>query len=247
MTTRNPLHEVSAGLQARLEGKLAGTRVAHRHPGAKGDASEVDWVRFLKDHLPDRYRADKATVIDSTGATSDQIDVVVYDRQYTPLLYNQAGQIYVPAEAVYAVAEVKQTLSKGHIEYAGLKGASVRKLHRSSAPIRHAGGEYAPQALHHIPVGILCYESAWHPPFGEAFCSALGDLTADHRLDFGCALKHGAFEVGYAASSPELQAATTGFPLLEFLLSLLRRLQSIGTVPAIVYDQYLSAIRATSD
>ncbi len=67
-------------------------------------------------------------MIDSTGTTSDQIDLVVYDRQYTPLLYNQAGQMYVPAEAVYAVAEVKQTLSKDHIAYAGAKGESVRKL-----------------------------------------------------------------------------------------------------------------------
>ncbi len=186
-------------------------------------------------------------MIDSTGTTSDQIDLVVYDRQYTPLLYNQAGQMYVPAEAVYAVAEVKQTLSKDHIAYAGAKGESVRKLHRSSAPITHAGGEYEPRVLHEIPVGILSYESSWNPPFGDAFGTALSDLPTSQRLDFGCALTHGAFEVSYSDEVPEVRVGTTEFPLLEFVLCLLRRLQSIGTVPAIIYDEYLKTVQAVAD
>lgn len=60
---------------------------------------------MLQKHLPHRYQADKAFVIDSNGESSDQIDVVVYDRQYTPLLYNHDGQMFVPAESVYAIFE----------------------------------------------------------------------------------------------------------------------------------------------
>ena len=94
----------------------------------------------MNDHLPHRYQADRAFVIDSHGECSEQIDVVIYDRQYSPFLYNQANQRYIPAESVYAVLEVKQDLSREHRLYAGGKAASVRRLHRTSAPIPYAEG-----------------------------------------------------------------------------------------------------------
>lgn len=50
------------------------------HPGARGEASEEDWLRVFKDRLPYRYQADPAFVIDSQGACSEQIDVVIGDR-----------------------------------------------------------------------------------------------------------------------------------------------------------------------
>ena len=73
------LTDILDGLQARLEGELRGNRVAVTHPGARGEASEEDWLRVLKDHLPHRYQADRAFVIDSLGDCSEQIDVVIYD------------------------------------------------------------------------------------------------------------------------------------------------------------------------
>lgn len=81
------LTDILDGLQVRLEGELRANRTAVTHPGARGEASEDDWLRVLNDHLPRRYRADRAFVIDSRGECSDQIDVVIYDRQYSPFLY----------------------------------------------------------------------------------------------------------------------------------------------------------------
>lgn len=52
---------------------------------AKGDASESVWRELLQAYLPKRYQAETAHVVDSKGAFSDQIDVVVFDRQYSPL------------------------------------------------------------------------------------------------------------------------------------------------------------------
>ena len=115
----NRLTDILDGLQARLEGGLRGNRAAVTHSGARGEASEDDWLRVLNDHLPRRYQADRAFVIDSRGDCSDQIDIVIYDRQYSPFLYNQANQRYVPAESVYGVFEVKQDLSREHLLYAG--------------------------------------------------------------------------------------------------------------------------------
>ena len=149
MTDRAPdrLTNILDGLQARLEGDLRGSRAAVTHSGARGEASEEDWLRVLNNHLPRRYQADRAFVIDSRGDCSDQIDIVIYDRQYSPYLYNQANQRYVPAEGVYGVLEVKQDLSRDHVLYAGAKAASVRRLHRTSAHIPYAEGAYPPRPL----------------------------------------------------------------------------------------------------
>ncbi len=174
------LTEILDGLQARLEGGLRGNRAAVTHPGARGEASEEDWLRVLNDHLPRRYQADRAFVIDSRGECSDQIDIVIYDREYSPFLYNQANQRYVPAESVYGILEVKQDLTREHLLYAGAKAASVRRLHRTSAPIPYAEGAYKPRPLPRIVAGIVTYQSSWVPPFGEPFRNALAELPADY-------------------------------------------------------------------
>ena len=247
MTNSTPdrLTEIPDGLQARLEGGLRGNRSAVTHPGARGEASEEDWLRVLNDHLPQRYQANRAFVIDSQGACSEQIDIVIYDRQYSPFLFNQANQRYVPAEGVYGVLEVKQDLSREHVLYAGKKAASVRRLHRTSAPVPHVEGVAKPRPLPRIVAGIVTYQSSWSPPFGTPFRDALAGLAADHRLDVGCSLLHGAFEARYLSSGTiELAAVEGPRSLVQFLLRLLKQLQSLATAPAIDYDAYLARFQA---
>lgn len=241
------LSDVVAGLQAKLEGSLKGSRTVVTHPGAKGEAAEEDWIRVLKDHLPHRYQADRAFVIDSLGQRSDQIDIVIYDRQYSPLLFNQSNQRFVPAESVYAVLEVKQNLSREHVLYAAEKAASVRGLHRTSFQIKHAGGVFAPPPAPRIVAGLVAYQSDWSPAFGDALRGALGDALEDGRLDLGCALVDGAFEVTYGVGG-EVQLASTSADqsLVQFLLRLLRSLQGMGSVPAIDYTSYLARLDVES-
>jgi hypothetical protein len=238
------LTEILDGLQARLEGALRGTRTAVTQPGARGDASEIDWLRVLNDHLPQRYKVDKAFVIDSRGGCSEEIDIVIYDRQYSPFLYNQADQRYVPAESVYGVIEVKQDLSREHVLYAAGKASSVRRLHRTSASISHAGGSYEPRLPQRIVGGIVTYQSSWTPPFGQPLRDALQELSSDGELDIGCSLINGVFEARYASGNPvDLTVIEGPRSLVEFLFRLLRQLQPIATVPAIKYDDYLDMFR----
>ena len=239
--TPDRLVEILDGLQARIEGSLRGNRVAVTHPGARGEASEEDWLRILNEHLPQRYRSDRAFVIDSLGACSEQIDIVIYDRQYSPLLYNQANQRYIPAESVYAVLEVKQELNREYLVYAGEKAASVRRLHRTSAPVPHVEGVAKPRPLPRIVAGIVTYQSSWTPPFGDPIRSTLASATAECQLDIGCALLHGAFEARYP-SPGELAFTAVDGPrsLVQFLIRLLKQLQALATAPAIDYEAYLA-------
>ncbi len=230
-------------LQDQLEASLAGARAVLSHPGARGTASEDNWIAMLRAHLPHRYQIDKAFVVDSEGVTSDEIDIVIYDRQYAPLLYNRSGQRFVPAESVYTVLESKQTFDKGNLEYAGRKAASVRNLKRTSARIVHAGGEFEARDLPRILAGIVAFDSAWTPPLGKALIATLSERPEAERLDFGCAVSAGSFEAQYGETGIEsLNQSDTTTALFFFFLTLLHRLQVMGTVPAISYQSYLTQL-----
>lgn len=241
------LTDILDGLQARLEGDLRGSRLAVTHPGARGEASEDDWLRVLKNHLPRRYQADRAFVIDSRGSCSEQIDVVIYDRQYSPFLFNHANQRYVPAESVYAVLEVKQDLSREHVLYAGDKAASVRRLHRTSAPVPHVEGVAKPRPLPPILAGIVTYQSSWRSAFNEPLRNALSELRLDQQLNIGCALLQGTFEARYEENGDVLLTVIDGRrSLVQLLMRLLKQLQTMATAPAIDYEAYLARFQRDS-
>ena len=223
-----------AGLHDEIQSRLERARKLYGHPVAKGEASETVWLELLR-YLPQRYRADTAFIVDSEGRFSDQIDIVIYDRQYTPFILKQAGHAVIPAESVYAAFEAKQAIDAGQVSYAQNKIASVRALRRTSLPIPHAGGTYPPKPLHHIIGGLLTFESDWSPPLGDALVQALSKGAPEARLDLGCVAAHGHFarrdDEGYDLN-------LEGRPATAFLFELIARLQNTATVPMIDIRAY---------
>jgi hypothetical protein len=127
------LPKLFESLHRGIENELATARAAFAHAPTKGDVSENIWIELLNTYLPKRYATIGAHVVDSNGTFSDQIDVVIFDRQYSPFIFTLEGHSIIPAESVYAVFEAKQTVNAGLVKYAQDKVASVRKLHRTSA------------------------------------------------------------------------------------------------------------------
>jgi hypothetical protein len=240
MTTWS-LSRLLAGLHDDIQQKLETVRKTFGHPGTKGDASEKIWLDLLKTYLPKRYQAETAHVVDSKGEFSDQIDVVVFDRQYSPFIFHYEGQTIIPAESVYAVFEAKQAINVTQIEYAQKKTASVRRLHRTSLPIPHAGGVYPPKPLIPILGGVLTFESDWNPAFGRPLTDALAKDSGEGQLDLGCIAGHGFFSRNVATGAYEMFPG--GKPATAFLFKLIAQLQFSGTVPMIdvqAYAQWLS-------
>jgi len=237
------LHDIFLGLQEQMIAKLLANRKNILHPGTKGDATELCWLEMLNSYLPQRYRAAKAFVLDSEWQLSDQIDIVIFDRQYSPFLFNQDNALYVPAESVYAVIEVKQDIDKDVIEYGGNKTASVRKLSRTSAPIPHAGGTFPPKEPFEILSGIVALDCKWNPPFGESFIHAIKGLSQGKGIHLGCALQSGAFDVTYLGDAePIVEVCGAEKSLIFFFLHLLTRLQQLGTVPAMNIAEYAKSL-----
>jgi hypothetical protein len=228
------LQQLLSGLHDDIEHRLAIARKSFGHATTKGDASESVWLDLLTTYLPQRYQADTAHVVDSEGHFSDQIDVVVFDRQYSPLIFTFEGKKIIPAESVYGVFEAKQTLNAELIRYAQDKAESVRKLHRTSLPIPHAGGTFTAKALTPILGGVLTFESDWSPALGEPLESALLAGVDSRILDIGCIASHGIF----ARGGERFQIAQERKPATAFLLELIARLQDLGTVPMIDVRAY---------
>src|ERR1700752_4461478 len=161
------LSRLLAGLHEDIERRLTIARQSFGHPGTTGNATENVWLELLQTYLPKRYQAETAHVVGSKGMFSGQIDVLVFDRHYSPFVFKFEEQIVIPAESVYGVFEVKQTINSEHVEYAQKKVASVRRLYRTSLPIPYADGTYAAKSLPHILGGLLTFESDWSPPLGQ--------------------------------------------------------------------------------
>jgi hypothetical protein len=209
-------------------------RAVLQHPSAKGDASQAVWVDLFSKYLPRRYVCAGVHVADSEGRFSDQIDVAVYDRQYSPFILSFRGQQIVPAESVYAVFEAKQTVSRNLIKYARTKAASVRRLRRTSLPIPSANGTLPAKLPSPIIAGVLALESDWSPALGKPLGDAIGPTGRTNSLDMGCIAAHGWF----SCSGRGIQVHRGNHSVSQFIFELIVQLQAVATVSMIDVRAY---------
>jgi len=269
------IRELFSGLQKQMEVQLNTNRESILHPVSKGDSLESVWIEWLKEYMPNRYCIDKAHVVDSRGHISDQIDLVIYDQQYTPFVFSQNGIHFIPAEGVYAVFEVKpdlkgSCLSNGenisYIEYAGRKIESVRKLKRTSAKIVDRGVPRAPRSLTKIIGGILTSVNSYSKQ--DTFERHLKALKGLRSIDMGCVVEYGSFYIDYNGSENDeitdlnerienyyqqrshlsINYSDRDSSLVTFFLQLSRYLQqTIGTVAAIDFNAYAKGVNFKID
>lgn len=235
------LSKLLEGLHDEIHQKLETSRKALNHSTAKGDASEKVWLELFENYLPKRYQSAKAFVVDCEGNFSDQMDVVIFDRQYSPFIFKFQGEFFIPAESVYAVFESKQTLNSELVKYAQKKIASVRKLRQTSLPIPHAGGTFPPKPPISICGGVLSFESDWNPAFGKPLLEVLQTGLELEQLELGCIAAHGHFHLDRKEKTYKFELGNK--PATAFLFRLISQLQLSGTVPMIdiqAYAQWLN-------
>ena len=237
------LRQLFVDRQQQLTLQLRTARAHIGHPGDKGAVSEGEWLGLLRNFLPSRYCVDKATVIDSQGGTSESIDLVVYDRHHSPLVFEQGGFLFLPAEAVYAVFEVKQSLDAAHVAYAASKAASVRRLHRTSAPVNDIRGQTPVKQPIHILAGLLTTDVGWaRDSAAQHLQRHLERLDNYHHLDLVCAADSHGFEISRDERGTTLQSSAPDTGLVFFLFTFLQRLQQLGTVAPIDFGAYRGAL-----
>ena len=240
------IHGAYAAKEKELSARLGLGGQLTDHGTIVGTGTEHGWYGFLTGFLPRRYGVATGKVVDSRGHQSEQIDLIVYDAFYSPLLFVVGDATFVPAESVYAVFEVKQTLSKEHLDAAARKAESVRRLHRTSAPIPNQFGKQdLRKNLDDLPTlaGILTSGSEWKTPYANVLRGHLKAQSLDRSIDLGCALGAGSFDterdpVSAGRGLRDLSVSVPDRSLSYFTMRLLHKLQQLGTVGAIDYEAY---------
>ena len=223
------------------------------HSGSKGDATEEEWVSWFNTYLPKKYKATaNGYVIDCNGNLSEQIDIIIYDTHFSPLVFELGGQKYIAVESVYAVFEVKQDLTKEHIEYAAKKISSVRTLERTSAGIKQLDGRVIKKELYKILGGLLTLRTNWVKDNIESNIETnVKLLDSNNEIDFICCLQSYACEIIYDEKIPEfhgtkiydlrdikIKSNKNNGALIYTYIKLFKMLQNLGNCAAIEYDRY---------
>lgn len=208
------------------------------HDPTLGDATEKEWIKLLEEYLPKRYRVAKAFAVDSKGETTDQLDCLIYDAHFTPTLFGKDNHQYVPAEAVYAMFEIKQTIDSADLDYTAKKILSLRKLYRTSAPLTGCGGESGPKPILPIIGGLLGINASWKEGLGKTFLKKFNGLSGDKKLDFVLTAESGFCDHFNTKNNPIIVNGEGS--LVRGLFRLLKALRNKATVPAIDWDEYES-------
>lgn len=116
----------------KMRADLAEARSAMQHPGLKGSSFEEVFRTFLRTYLPTTLDVSTGTIVDATGKSSNQIDVIISDAAKTPIFYRSGDTRVVPIEGVYAVIEVKANLTAQELERCYKNMLSVRALQKTA-------------------------------------------------------------------------------------------------------------------
>ncbi|MFW5411958.1 DUF6602 domain-containing protein [Aerococcus urinaeequi] len=82
------------------------------HNGEKGSAREEKIKELLEKYLPKKYSLTNGTITNSTDQQSRQVDIIIHDNLFTPILEDFQSSKVIPIESLYGIIEVKSTLSK---------------------------------------------------------------------------------------------------------------------------------------
>jgi len=221
--------------QALLESKLT---VLLEHPVTKGDHCEGAWIDFFRSFLPSKFAVDKGFVFDSEGSVSEQIDIIIYDALYAPLIFGtDAGEKFVTAESVYAIFESKSEINQKTLAYANEKVKSVADLERSRRGVIDAGIYRKPRELTHIIGGILAVKAISNTSISQY-------LNDNPCIDIGCAIMNTSFiverdENGQMLEVPRFSRKEES--ILSFFYIVLDELYKLGTVAGIDIRDYADA------
>lgn len=103
-----------------------------QHNGEKGTARENTLKEYLRKYVPEKYCFSKGIIIDCKEEQSRQVDIIIHDKFLTPLLMDMQDTKLVPIESVYAVIEVKSTLTKEELRKCVNNIKSVRGLEKNT-------------------------------------------------------------------------------------------------------------------
>lgn len=142
------------------------------HPGEIGTGRENVLKSILTKYIPKRYAVDSGFVIDTSIGKSEQMDIVIYEANHTPVFEVVDGKKFFPCETVVAVGQVRTKIGSRKVFQKCLNNIkSVKQLDRSNRGknemITGPGISLEPIAKHFDP-----RKNFRDQIFGFIFCSS---------------------------------------------------------------------------
>ena len=98
------------------------------HTGEFGRLREVVSKSFIRYAIPRRLEIGTGFLVNHAGDVSTQVDLIVYDKNETPLVQDSQNQYFYPVETVCAAGEIKSVLKKNEFIKAINKLAKIKIL-----------------------------------------------------------------------------------------------------------------------
>lgn len=144
-----------------------------KHGTTIGSNRENIWKELFERIVPKKFRVERNVfIIDSKGNCSSEIDLAIFDEQYTPYIFNHGVLKFIPVEAVAAVIECKSNIPDNDRVKGWLKNINTLTTAQNSI-VRIAGrvlygseeigdikGPYLNTQTATRPIKILCYISS---------------------------------------------------------------------------------------
>lgn len=104
------------------------------HHPTTGSCREDVWQALFRQIVPYKFAIERGVfIIDSNGKISKEVDLAIFDEQYTPYIFNYGNVRFIPIEAVAIVVQCKSN----NIKNANLKNwkKSIEKLETNTQSI----------------------------------------------------------------------------------------------------------------
>ncbi|HOB27915.1 MAG TPA: hypothetical protein PKJ07_07235 [Bacteroidales bacterium] len=137
------------------------------HKLTTGTYRETIWMSLFKLIIPHKFSIKQGVfIMDSNGNTSAEVDLVIFDEQYTPYIFNYGEICFIPIEAVAVVIQCKSFKLNDQKLTAWVE--TIDKLKTSNNSIARLANSIAinePVLTQKStrPIKILCYLSKEKP------------------------------------------------------------------------------------
>lgn len=173
------VHDYFAQIATELKERSDRVRLGFStHRPTAGENREGIVVDFLREYLPKAFGVDSGLILSKSGEVSSQADIVVVDQSCNAPLYPSNAKRLWLVESVYALVEVKTTLSPNDIMDAVQKCRRFKTLPRDFATV---------PAVPQIPYSLFAlwaFESPSPKTAKENILSALKDVPHSEQPDF---------------------------------------------------------------
>lgn len=195
------LDDLISSASDELQIALSRSRIAFKsHNLSSGESTEAAVREFFWQHYPESVGVGHGQVVDTRGKASSQLDVVLYDKARTPVLFTdkeQENRLF-PAEGVIAAVEVKSSLTTEDLRKSSADAKALKNLSRTA----YHNSPVAPKGMHKL-YGLQWPETA--PPLflvlafeGPTLETVVKTLRKEQlgtdpweRIDMACVLNRG--------------------------------------------------------